>query len=155
MKNVFLKKIPMLCIAALLICCMVLSGCAGRTAVTPENFTAICGDYGYTVSDISASFNPENISLALSGQGEDYSVGYYKFVSAQDAKTNYAQFLGDARNGIPATTEEKFVDSAEYNRYLSTNEYGTVLLYRNGTTMLFISGADSAVLAELIDDLGV
>ena len=155
MKNQILRKLPLLCLAVLLSFCMILSGCAGRTVLTAEDFKAACDAAGYTTMDTSLNYDPAYVTTAIIGMGEDYSVGFYTFVSASDAKTNYAQFLGDARTGTAEPGDEKFVDSPEYNRYYVSTEHGTILLYRNGTTMLYISGADNATLNSIIENLDI
>ena len=40
------------------------------------------------------------------------------------------------------TSEGKAVDSSEYNRYTYKGDDLTTVLYRNGTTILFATGAD-------------
>lgn len=154
MKNHLLKKLTLPCVVILLILSMILSGCAGRATITAEDFKEACEAAGYTVDDVTSSFDSAYVSKVLIGGGDTYAVGYYTFVSAADAKSNYAQFLGDARTGVTSASEEKFVDSSEYNRYYTSTQYGTILLYRNGTTMFYLSGAETDVLNGIIETLG-
>lgn len=137
----------------LLVLCLLLSGCAGRAALTAEAFTAACEDAGYTVTDVSDKFDPSVITTVLTVEDvEETTIGFFVFVDESSAKSNYAQMLSNAKTGARG---EKFVDSSEYNRFTYTSGTGTILLYRNGRTLCFISGTDTEKLTALIDALGV
>lgn len=137
----------------LLALCLLLTGCAGRAVPTAETFTAACEEAGYTVTDVSDKFDPSAITTVLTVENvEETTIGFFVFTDESAAKSNYAQMLSGAKTGARG---EKFVDSSEYNRFAYTSDTGTILLYRNGKTLCFISGTDTEKLTALIDALGV
>ena len=53
------------------------------------------------------------------------------------------------------TSEGKAVDSSEYNRYTYKGDDLTTVLYRNGTTILFATGADKDTVNKVVTALGL
>ena len=147
-----LKKTIYLVVALTLVISMVLTGCAGRKNVTAEEFLTACENAGFELTDKSAEYNPELVTSVLLYTSNTSSMGYYSFVNAADAKTRYAQLFSSVSTGVDG---EKFIDSPEYNRFFASNEGGLALLYRNGTTMLFLAGDDVVELNAIIDELGI
>ena len=80
------------------------------------------------------------------------SIGYYHFVNAADAKSQYAQLFSQLNMG---SSEEKFIDSAEYNRYYASTDNAYALLYRNGSNLIHIIGTDGESLEKIVDQLGI
>ena len=78
------------------------------------------------------------------------ALGFFTFASTDSAKTNYAQMLSSVR-----TSEGKAVDSSEYNRYTYKGDDLTTVLYRNGTTILFATGADKDTVNKVVTALGL
>ncbi len=150
MKNY--KRLFLLCVPLLLVFCIALTGCSGRRSVTAEEFSAACADAGYTVVDDTSSFDASFLLTALTVEDEETNIGFFVFVAADSAKTNYAQMLSSLKTGASG---EKFVDSSEYNRFYYANDEGVTLLYRNGTTLLCASSTDKEKLNKLIDALGI
>lgn len=147
------RKILLSAVLLALVLSLVLTGCAGRRTLTAETFTAASEEAGYTVTDLSAQFDPAVISTALTVDGvEETTIGFFIFADESSAKSNYAQMLSGAKTGERG---EKFVDSSEYNRFAYTSDTGTILLYRNGKTLCFISGTDIEKLTALIGALGI
>lgn len=152
MKNYFMKRIPLLCMVLMLISCMVLSGCASRTTPTADDFTIACKDAGYTPEDVASQFDPTVLDTALVYADSDTALGYYSFLDAASAKSNYAQLLSEVKTG---SSNEKHIDSSEYNRFYGSDDSSVILLYRNGTTFIYISGTSAEALNDLIDTLGI
>lgn len=152
MKNLFLKKVPMLCVILMLVLCIGFSGCASRHSVTAEEFSAACETAGYTLEDVSAQFDPATFLTALNFSDEENSIAYFSFASTTAAKSNYAQMISSLKTGAAG---EKFVDSAEYNRFFAADDGHITLLYRNGTTLIFIIGTDTENLQGIIDTLKI
>ena len=146
------KRLPLLLTALMLVFCIALTGCAGRRSVTAEDFSAACKTAGFEVTDASESFDASVILTALTVTDESVSAGLFVFASADSARSNYAQMLSGVKTGA---SSEKFVDSSEYNRFYSSDESATTLLYRNGATLLFATGSDTEKLDALVDALGV
>ena len=152
MKNRFWSKTAASCLAVLLVFCLLLSGCAGRPEVSAETFTTVCENAGYTVTDVSAAFDPAYITTVLTVSDEAHAFGYYNFANDTEASSNYAQLLSTLKTGAPG---EKFIDSPEYNRFYYSGTSGTTVAYRNGLTMIVLSSANAADVDELIDTLGI
>ena len=152
MKNLFLRRLPLTCMVLMLIVCMILSGCASRTAPTADTFTAACEEAGYVPEDASALFDPTVVATALTYSDTEVAIGYYNFLDPASAKSNYAQLLSDVKTGA---SYEKFIDSSEYNRFYGDDGSSVVLLYRNGTTFIYVSGMNTEALNNLIDTLGI
>lgn len=151
-KQHLLKKCTLLVVVLLFLFCILLSGCAGRRALTAEDFTSACETAGYTIEDLTGQFDPTLFQTVLSVSEEETTIGFFVFSDADTAKSNYAQMLSNLKTGA---SDEKFVDSAEYNRFYVSTDSGTTLLYRNGTTMLFATSTDNEKLGALIGALGV
>ena len=145
MKQHILKKVPLFVTVSVLLTCIVFSGCAGRTVITDAQFKSAC-----EVTDVSDQFDSSVITKALTVSGDDYSLGFFTFASTDSAKTNYAQMLSSVR-----TSEGKAVDSSEYNRYTYKGDDLTTVLYRNGTTILFATGADKDTVNKVVTALGL
>ena len=152
MKNRFYSKAAVFCAALLLVFCLLLSGCAGRPVVSAETFTTACENAGYTVTDVSESFDPAYISTVLTVSGETHAFGYYTFANETEATSNYAQFLSTVKTGASG---EKFIDSPEYNRFYYADSRSVTVVYRNGLNMIFLSGTEVDKIEELIDTLGI
>ena len=152
MKRNLMKKTIYLVVALTLVLSLVLTGCAGRKNVTVEEFAAVCDAHGFTLEDQTAQYNPELVTAVWVHSSDTSSLGYYTFIDPTDAKTRYAQLFSSLSTGVDG---EKYIDSAEYNRFYACNEGGLALLYRNGTTMLFLAGDDVEALEAIIDELGI
>ena len=135
-----------------LIVCMLLSGCAGRRSVAADEFTAACESAGYTLTDESAYYTAMQIDTVLLYIEGNTSIGYYHFANAADAKSQYAQLFSQLNMG---SSEEKFIDSAEYNRYYASTDNAYALLYRNGSNLIHIIGTDGESLEKIVDQLGI
>ena len=152
MKNRFWSKTAAVCTAVLLVFCLLLSGCAGRPEISAETFTSVCENAGYTVVDVSEAFDPAFITTVLTVSGETHAFGYYTFANETEAMSNYAQFLSTVKTGAPG---EKFIDSPEYHRFYYANSRSATVVYRNGLTMIFLSGSEVDKIEDLIDTLGI
>lgn len=152
MKNLLMKRIPLLCMVLMLILCMIFTGCASRKNLTVEEFSSICAESGYTMEDTTAQFDPSTLTTALTYYDEQTSIGYFTFSAASSAKANYAQFLSDIKTGASG---EKYVDSTEYNRFYVQDDTSLTLIYRNGSTLIYVTGMDTEALDSLIDTLGI
>ena len=152
MKQHLLKKCTLSIVFLLFLFCVLLSGCAGRRALTTEAFTSACEAAGYTIEDMTEQFDTASLETALSVSEEETTLGFFVFSDADVAKTNYAQMLSSLKTGA---SDEKFVDSAEYNRLYVSTDSGTTLLYRNGGTLLLATSTDTEKLGALIDALGI
>ncbi|MGN0479053.1 MAG: hypothetical protein ACI4GO_06440 [Hominenteromicrobium sp.] len=152
MKHICMKKLTLVIVFLLFLLCILLSGCAGRQVPTAEQFSSACENIGYTVTDSGESFDPSTVSTALTVSEEETGIGFFVFTTPESAKSNYAQMLSSIKTGA---SDEKYVDSAEYNRFYLSTDDGTTLLYRNGSTLFFASSTDKEKLARLIDALGV
>lgn len=152
MKKASLKKFSALFMVVTLIVCMLLSGCAGRRSVAADEFTAACESAGYTLTDESAYYTAMQIDTVLLYIEGNTSIGYYHFVNAADAKSQYAQLFSQLNMG---SSEEKFIDSAEYNRYYASTDNAYALLYRNGSNLIHIIGTDGESLEKIVDQLGI
>ena len=152
MKQILLKKCTLLLVSLLFQLCILLSGCAGRHVPTAGDFTAACEAVGYTVTDNTENFDPSSLTTALTVTEDETSIGFFVFTAPDAAKSNYAQMLSSMKTGA---SDEKSIDSSEYNRFYVSTETGTTLLYRNGSTLLFATSSDNAKLAAFIDALGV
>ena len=146
------KRLPLLLTALMLVFCIALTGCAGRRSVTAEDFSAACETAGFEVTDASESFDASVILTALTVTDESVSAGLFVFASADSARSNYAQMLSGVKTGASG---EKFVDSSEYNRYTYKGDDLTTVLYRNGTTILFATGADKDTVNKVVTALGL
>ena len=135
---------------SVLLACIVFSGCAGRTVITDAQFKSACEAADCEVKDVSDQFDSSVITKALTVSGDDYSLGFFTFASTDSAKTNYAQMLSSVK-----TSEGKAVDSSEYNRYTYKGDDLTTVLYRNGTTILFATGADKDTVNKVVTALGL
>ena len=152
MKNVFLKKATSLFMILTLVICMLFSGCAGRRSVAADEFTAACESAGFTLTDESTYYAAMQIDTALLYVEGSTSIGYYNFADAADAKAQYAQLFSQLNTG---SSEEKYIDSAEYNRYYASKDGAYALLYRNGTNLIHLIGTDSEALEQVADQLGI
>ena len=152
MKNYILKKLTIPCVILMLVICMIFSGCASRRSVSAEEFASACEAAGFTLEDSTTYYDPTLVSEAMLYVSEDYSIGYYTFVKSADAKSYYAQFFSSLYAG---TSDEKYIDSAEYNRYYASSANAMALLYRNGSTLIHVIGPDGAKLSPIIEDLGI
>ena len=152
MKSNLLKRTLTLCLIAALLCCTVLTGCAGRRSVTPEAFTTACEAAGFTMEDAAESYGSGAVTSVLLCNTATCSMGYFNFTDAATAKTQYAQLYST----LAANTKNaKYIDSAEYNRFFVSDENGLALLYRNGTNLIYITGDADETLSEIIDELGI
>lgn len=152
MKNFFLKKLPLSCVALMLVICMVFSGCASRRSVTAEDFTAACESAGFAVEDITANYDASAMSSAMFYSDDGHVMAYYNFAKASEAKSQYAQLFSSLSQG---TSDEKYIDSAEYNRFYATAAGSVALLYRNGTTLIYVVGTEDDAIMQVIENLGV
>ncbi len=152
MKNAILKRSVSLVIIFTLVVCMLFSGCAGRRSIAADEFTAACESAGFTLTDESAYYAAMQINTVLLYVEGTTSIGYYSFANAADAKSQYAQLFSQLNTG---SSEEKFIDSAEYNRYYVSNENAYALLYRNGSNLIHIIGTDSEALDKIADQLDI
>lgn len=152
MKNVSLKKAIALCVVCMLLLCAVLTGCAGRRTVTAEDFTAACDAAGFAMEDASSAYSPAVISAAWVCDTATCSMGYYNFTDAASAKAQYAQMFSTLSSN---STNAKHIDSAEYNRFYVSDQNGTALLYRNGSTLIYLASDDTETLSALIEKLGL
>ena len=152
MKNFLLKKMAIPCVILMLVICMIFSGCASRRSVSAEEFSAACESAGFTLEDSSSLFDSSFVSAALLYNEGECSIGYYSFAKAADAKSYYAQYFSGVYAG---TSEEKFIDSTEYNRYIVSTDSGLVLLYRNGNNLIYLAGPDGESLNAIVEELGI
>ena len=143
MKQHILKRIPPFITVSVLLACIVFSGCAGQ-------FTSACEAADCEVTDVSDQFDSSVITKALTVSGDEYSLGFFTFADTDSAKSNYAQMLSGVK-----TSEGKAVDSSEYNRYTYKGDDLTTVLYRNGTTILFATGADKDTVDKIVTALGL
>ncbi len=152
MKNVSFKKALSLFVILTLTVCLLFTGCAGRRSVSADEFSAACESAGFTLTDESAYYAAMQINTVLLCVEGNTSVGYYSFADAADAKSQYAQLFSQLYTG---SSDEKFIDSAEYNRYYVSNENAYALLYRNGGNLIHLIGTDSETLGKIADQLGI
>ena len=152
MKNAFLKKSVSLFIILALTVCMLFTGCAGRRSIAAGEFTAACEEAGFSLTDESAYYAAMQIDTVLLYVEGNTSIGYYNFANAADAKSQYAQLFSQLNMG---SSEEKFIDSAEYNRYYASTDNAYALLYRNGSNLIHIIGTDGESLEKIVDQLGI
>ena len=145
--------------AALLLCgallLLVLTGCSGRKTPTEAEFTEKAAAAGFTLEDLlSDSLAESSLSTALSyrdpetGTEIDYTVS----PDASRMQSLYAQILSQFSG---AGLEEKRIDSSEYCRFFAEGNGTVVLLWRNGGTLIFLTGNDSEALRAFIQDLGI
>jgi len=152
MKKVSFKKTASLFVILTLVLCMLLTGCAGRRSVTADEFKAACEDAGFTLTDESAYYAAMQIDTVLLYVEDNTSIGYYSFADAAAAKSQYAQLFSQLNTG---SSDEKHIDSAEYNRYFVSNDNAYALLYRDGTNLIHVIGTDNEALGKIVDQLGI
>lgn len=142
----------------LLLCLLLpalLMGCAGRKTPTPEEFTAKAEAAGFPMEDLLSVQGLETsfeTAFIYRDEETDTEIDYAVAADAATAQSLYARLL-DQFSG--AGLEEKRIDSSEYNRFFAEGNGTVTLLWRNGTTMIFVTGEDSEALRGFLDDLGL
>lgn len=152
MKNYLLRRIVLPCVALMLVICMVLTGCASRRSVSAEEFTAACESASFTPEDIAANYDANYITDALLYTDDSYTMAYFNFSKASEAKSQYAQIFSSIYMG---TSDEKYIDSTEYNRYYASNGTNLALVYRNGANLIYVIGTEDENLLQIIENLGI
>ncbi len=148
-----LKRSAALLLALLLL--TALTACAGRKTPTPEEFSEKAEAAGFPLRDLLADPLLETtLTIALIYQDAETGteIDYTVAPDAAGVQSLYARLLSQFSG---AGLEEKRIDSSEYSRFFAEGNETVTLLWRNGATLIFITGKDTEALRGFIDALGV
>lgn len=133
-----------------LLLCTVFAACSARKSITPKDFAVAAAEAGFTTEDVTEYFGGL-VSSAVTYSDDNVSIGYFDYVDAASARSDYAAYL----SSVPETNSKTQVDSTEYNRLLATTDDVLCFLWRNGTTLVIITGVEKDALNGLIKNLGI
>ncbi len=140
-----------------LICVVFLSSCAEKTSQTPQEFTYIMEEAGFTVQDVSEETQSNGLATTvLIAVGEQYQIEYYELT---DAETGEGMFyhnkqVFDENYSVKLLSSE--VTSGNYNYYAFNSGDDFCLIARIDNTMLWCV-SDKAYredITEIVKKLG-
>ena len=133
--------------------CLCLTGCAARTAVTEESFTAVMEELGYPEQEADTQSAAVGLETYRAYTVSNTGVAIYRLYSdTAAARSNYASMVASMKDQDVEKTKE--VDSATYNRVEYAGSGAKLVIIRTDGMLLTINGAKSDV-EQILDKLGL
>jgi len=139
-----------------LVICLTLAGCSGRTAIGADAFSETMESLGYEILDITDNYDEEGVSSVLLAIKDDYQIEFFELASTELAVSsyNYNVDIVESYNSLTSAHTSATVSNYSFYTLSTAEDYYVVSRVDNTFIYAHVPSAHKDEAGAAIKELG-
>ena len=123
-------------ILIILLCCIMLTGCFSKEAISMSKFMGMSSKYNYTLGDVTNQYDSYNVREAVVSKADGYQIEFYVLETVKDANNMFNVNKNDFKKSSGTNTSIK---ATNYETFKLTNDESYMYICRVDNTLLYVN----------------